>query len=207
MLPPRIRLLLLCAAIAALPASKLRAGNPPPPSRGGDSASFYGGMALAARGGDFPHAYSPIHFAPRFGGFHGAWGVVLIGMRTGAAVDADLLAWGRTERPDRLGLRVGACWYSKGNVGGRTLGSPYTDLDLLLRGTVAGAFVRMDLVAGMTRHFTSAPEYVPISWNFHYGLDLRFKLVGDAFGLMLQFHDVRESGYAGVSIFLAWDRP
>ena len=104
-----------------------------------------------------------------------------------------------------IGARVGAEYIMNGGIDGQDPGSPFTEINGLVRGTIAGTTLRWDVYAGVCY---SMPTFYRGRLKAKYGSELRWRLFGECGGLLLKAStsDGAPRATAGlIGVYLGWE--
>jgi hypothetical protein len=150
-------------------------------------------------------------FSPRFRGTQGELVFVLFSSSYGGSVDVDLLRDVSTRRAG-IGIRIGFERIEKSDLGGKTTGSPFLHYNLLTRFTFPmGNSWRTDFYAGATRHVPAVSglsqiyaSLFPAKTLLKVGMDIRWRLGGEIFGLLLKWSYTKEIGNGGIGLYVGW---
>jgi len=133
----------------------------------------------------------------------GSW--LLFTAAYGGSIDLDFLSF-MTGRRSSLGTRVGVEGIVTGGTGGHTGGSPYLDYNMLLRATLPGESLRLDVLLGYSIETSDTPFYEPSRGLIKAGAELRWKIVPNVFGLLLKGNGTNSKGTVGIGLYLGYDQ-
>jgi hypothetical protein len=159
----------------------------------------------SAEGDDSASTVGGPEFGISFRSFQidGSW--LLFTAAYGGSVDIDFLSF-TTGRQSSIGTRVGIERTISGGPGGHTGGSPYLDYNMLLRATLPGESLRLDLLLGYAIETSEVPQYESPKSVIKGGAELRWKIVPNLFGLLLKANGTPSKGTVGIGAYLGWDQ-
>ena len=101
-----------------------------------------------------------------------------------------------------IGVRLSIENYYTGSFGGQTLGSPFTNYNVLFRHSLRGEIFWFDLVGGLSYYQTSASNYYPDEVLLRAGFELSYHFIHNILGLVFKgstsFKD--RTGFIGIGI-------
>jgi hypothetical protein len=149
-------------------------------------------------------------FSPGFRGIQGELVWVLFSHSYGGSIDIDLLRDASTNKAG-IGIRLGIENIEKGDFGGKVTGSPFLHYNVLARVTFPmGDLWRVDFYGGATRHIPAVSDLPQIYSSlfpttvFKIGMDIRWRLGGELFGVLLKGNYTREIGSGGIGLYAGW---
>lgn len=122
----------------------------------------------------------------------------------GGQLDYDLFS--ATNKFHNIGIRLSIEHYHSVSIGGTTLGSPFTNYNLLLRHSLRGNVFWFDLVGGLTYYNTSASKYYPDEVLLRAGFELSYHLFHNIIGIILKGSTPfkERTGFIGLGISIGF---